>query len=553
LAPQRFRRARPSIYEHVRAHINPSGPGLLVGGEELPDDADFQSGGVAIPWAPGAREGTLYRYADAGDEADSFEQVAAIHAALVALADRPAARRRSRLRRLFREAEPRAILDDLLERLAAYPPRDVDRAHDEMRSLLLRSGNRNEVKFAIALTSIFGRPDDAELFRTIARHEEFTLYGAVALARLSGDPTQEWLALLDVVSEWGKTEVSELLLRDPSTEVCDALLRRGRSVGNALALATGCRLHETLSAPEIDAELLDGARGIVHDLVAGFEGPEELADYPEGAIAVERLLVHLEPRANTLDEFLTVYAISEYLRQPTEADEERLREFLRESVPDESELHAERLAQAGFNRDRLIRVEGLCESILERPDWRRLAEEGLESPDDSVRDNAFEAARQLGLPLHEYLLKELERRPADAGVWFNFVAGGDAGRIDEALRLVDRLLPLEEIATGPSDELGLGPAFEQHMVVDFLLQELERFPGKGWNVIGPALQSPVIGNRMRALRALSNWPVAERSGEVLKGLQACEADPDREVRRAVGAVIRGQSFPEPELKLGEGA
>ena len=49
----------------------------------------------------------------------------------------------------------------------------------------------------------FRQPDDADLFRVIGRHEEFTLYAAVALAIVTDDPLGEWLALLPHVQAGG--------------------------------------------------------------------------------------------------------------------------------------------------------------------------------------------------------------------------------------------------------------------------------------------------------------------------------------------------------------
>ena len=103
-------------------------------------------------------------------------------------------------------------MDALLQRLSEEPPDDQGRLYSELRTILLETGNRDELKFAIALVGMFGRPEDADIFRALARHEEFTLYAAVALAAGAGDPVGEWLSLLPDVSDWGATELSELLV-----------------------------------------------------------------------------------------------------------------------------------------------------------------------------------------------------------------------------------------------------------------------------------------------------------------------------------------------------
>jgi hypothetical protein len=81
----------------------------------------------------------------------------------------------------------------------------------------------------------------------------------------------------------------------------------------------------------------------------------------------------------------------------------------------------------------------------------------------------------------------------------------DPERIDRVITLAQERLPLEQIATGPADELGLGPEFEHHSALDFVLQDLDRFPGKGWLLVRAGLRSPVVRNRNMAVRALAAW------------------------------------------------
>lgn len=59
-------------------------------------------------------------------------------------------------------------------------------------------------------------------------------------------------------------------------------------------------------------------------------------------------------------------------------------------------------------------------------------------------------------------------------------------------QFAEETLPLQEIASGPADSLGLGPEFRHHSALGFVLQDLRRFPGKGWPLIRAGLQSPVV-------------------------------------------------------------
>ncbi len=220
----RLRQEPGSIFEHIDAHVRPGVPGLAEGGRQLPDDEEI----VAAP----------------GDPAEAEDAVERIHAALVTLAAKPNSGRHRRVCQLFREGDVRGRIDALRDRLSADPPAHADRLYPELREIFLRSGYRDEVKYAMALMSGFGRREDAELFRIVGRHEEFTLYAAVALATVSDDPLRDWLDLLPHVEGWGRIELSELILREPPP---DALRERLIGEGKPLAAAADAALGSPLA------------------------------------------------------------------------------------------------------------------------------------------------------------------------------------------------------------------------------------------------------------------------------------------------------------------
>jgi hypothetical protein len=53
----------------------------------------------------------------------------------------------------------------------------------------------------------------------------------------------------------------------------------------------------------------------------------------------------------------------------------------------------------------------------------------------------------------------------------------DDDRIGAVIEFAEANLDLAAIATGASDELGLGREFAPHSCLDFVLQDLRRFPG----------------------------------------------------------------------------
>ena len=147
-----------------------------------------------ISFAPGALEGIL---SGPGDPEEVRAASSASTTRSLRSPRRPARDTRRRIRELFREGR-RARQD----RRAARPAerrlrrRTPSVSTPSCASIFLRSGHRDEVKYSMALLSGFRRPEDAELFRVVGRHEEFTLYAAVALASVTDDPIAEWLALL---------------------------------------------------------------------------------------------------------------------------------------------------------------------------------------------------------------------------------------------------------------------------------------------------------------------------------------------------------------------
>lgn len=81
----------------------------------------------------------------------------------------------------------------------------------------------------------------------------------------------------------------------------------------------------------------------------------------------------------------------------------------------------------------------------------------------------------------------------------------DIEKVKQVAALAEEQFALDEMATGPRDDLGIAPNYLPYRQLDFILQELHHFPGIGFPLIRCALQSPVIRNRNMALKALFSW------------------------------------------------
>jgi hypothetical protein len=125
---------------------------------------------------------------------------------------------------------------------------------------------------------------------------------------------------------------------------------------------------------------------------------------------------------------------------------------------------------------------------------------------DNGQDDADDDLWALAGSVHGWGRIHLVERLARTSPWFHAFSQADATTIDDLLALAEELLPLTAIATGPADEIGLGQPYAAHQCIDIVVQDLGKWPGRGWTLIAAALSSPVTRNRNMAINALTRWP-----------------------------------------------
>lgn len=119
----------------------------------------------------------------------------------------------------------------------------------------------------------------------------------------------------------------------------------------------------------------------------------------------------------------------------------------------------------------------------------------------------------------------------------------DESRIDQVLGFAEAVLPLERVTTGPGEEMGLGPGFEIHGTLDWIVQDLRRFPLRGWTFIQAGLRSPVIRNRNMAIHALAVWPRDSWSSEITSTVQEVrDLEPRDDVKRRLDNLFEGKAI-----------
>ncbi|MEO1528336.1 MAG: hypothetical protein AAFX06_23175, partial [Planctomycetota bacterium] len=483
---------KPSLYDHIRAHIPPAGPGLTEDGETLPDEERVNSGS-RVRWAPGAMDGIATHHMAGGD---SDGRVARTVDLVRTYCSKPTAKNKADLYRDIVKEKTVSLIDQVIEGITSHDDLNHQRLYELAHLFVTEATDREPTKFGIAILGLFVVAGNEDLFQTLGRHDDFTLFCAVALANSVQPPDQALWKLAKNVDGWGRIHVVERLSQTDDADIKAWLLRDGYRNNVmyeylAYTCATAGGLLSAISTEQVDRELLTSAGEIIQALISG--GPAEcMDDYGDGALVTAKFLQHMEHQAEHVDDFLHVHTIQRYL------------------TDDEADWGAR--AESGWND--ALRVEMLhqCVAILDRPTWVPLVGKQLVSDEDKSFFAANQAADILGIPTWDHHWRRWNKQRSDAARWFQVVQGIDDERLPVVLRAATEWIDLKAIATGPSDELGFGPGFEHHTCLDHLLRELGRFPGEGEEFIEAGLSSPVVRNRKLAVAALSCWATDRRQG-----------------------------------------
>jgi hypothetical protein len=412
----------------------------------------------------------------------------------------------------LRDGRVLAFVDELLARI------EDARVHHDLASWLVRQGEHREpVKFGMALLGRAATAEDLDVLRVLGRHEEFTLYAAVALARQADDPEGELWRLARGVDGWGRVHVIERLAGTERPDIKGWLLRGGfrNSVMDeytAYTAATTGDLAAALEGP-VDPELLAGAVGILRALLAG--GPaEDIGDYADGPRALRMVLELVREHPTTAEQGLLAVEVVALLDDPEGG---RVDHWTVEA------------------RTNLLQ---LARDVLALHVWPGIVQAGLTSEDTFWA--ADQLAGHLGVDTFPALLARLRTDPFDR-YWWQAMRRVDERGLPTLLDIADEHLLPSVLGTGAALDLGLGQTYREHSALEMLVTGLERFPGRGWPHVRTALSSPVIRSRNMALHTLAAWGSESWPRDVRPALQAAQSvEPDDGVRRRIERLLAGQ-------------
>ena len=418
---------------------------------------------------------------------------------------------------LYDELRSGAVLsfvDELLARIE-----DARDYHDLAAWLVRQGEHREPVKFGMALLGKAATQEDLDVLRVLGRHEELTLYAAVALARQSDDPELELWQLAQGVDGWGRIQIVERLAGTERPEIKAWLLRDGfrNAVMDEYTAYTAATTGDLVAALEgpVDDELLAGAVGILRALLAG--GPaEDIGDYAEGPRALRMVLERVRAHPTTAEQGLLAREVVALLE---DGDGDRVPHW----TPDA--------------RSALL---ALAQEVLAHPAWPRVVEAELGADDTFWAADAL--AQHVGVDTFPAILERLRRDPFDA-YWWQAMRRVDETRLRELLDIADEHFLASELGSGPALEMGFGPMFRRHSALETLVTGLDRFPGTGWPHVRTALSSPVIRSRNMALNTLAAWGPDAWPEDVRRVLTtALSGEPDDNVRQRIERFLAGQTM-----------
>ena len=417
-----------------------------------------------------------------------------------------------------------SIIDDVIEKLTAANALSEPRLPELGVKLATRTKERGAVKLGIALLGVTARSEHEALVVTLGKHEELTLYSAVALCNMLPQPEQALWNLAKCVDGWGRIEVVERLVPVENPEIKAWLWREGfrNSIMHeylAHIAAVHGDLCDALRNEDFDHDDLVSVSDLILALIRGNGGPAlGMDDYADAGDACRLYLRHARRHTPDLRHFLTAQAILEYLRA------------------DERDAAAK--LSGGWSEAAIESIESAATGFVTSERWTGLVERGLRSDDEMEFDLADEAARFVDIDPYEHHWTRLRADPNDMLRWARVMQHANESRISEIVSFAEAQIPLDEIASGAADETGLGPEFADHGCLDWVLQDLDAYPGHGWTLIKTGLKSPVVRHRNMALNAIEEWGRESWPDETENVLaQAMEVETDESLRERLTNLL----------------
>ncbi len=368
------------------------------------------------------------------------------------------------------------------------------------QAVLQQSPDIESVKFALTILEILDNDlteEFCQIIETLAVSEEFTLYCLFVIARWP-NAMQVIFRLAQQLHGWGRIHAVSFL--KPETEAMQQwMLQDGwknyiLSDYSAMTCIKRGKLLPLLQKEDISRQAFEDAQALISCTLS--EGPVPgLKKYKKAMELLQAYIRQAAKQAAAVEDYSSIYDV---------------RAFLQDSdLPGREELTE------------------MCTELLASDACREITHQAVQE------GHGLYFAKTMGMDYAEAAWMSLQR---DFAMNYGLVdlLLPEKLHVDEILELFMDRLPLEDMASGPENELGFGEEFKDYGILSYIVQNLQYLPGKGERLLLAALDAPVIGCRNVALNTLESWrkadyPFAASIQECLAKLR--EIEPDEKTKK----------------------
>ncbi len=196
---------RESIYNYIKGNIDIETGRLKDGAGNLPDDEKIFKPGE-LRWVAGGMDGGFGHHGSGGNDLKKGKKIANL---LRSISKKGSTKSKIELYNILVEDSLIDCIDTALEMAIKSGLSIEPFLHDFAQFLTTKSPDRGPVKFGIALLGLIRDPQDLDVIKTLGKHEEFTLYSAVAITSSLENPDIELFKLAQSVDGWGRSNWSK--------------------------------------------------------------------------------------------------------------------------------------------------------------------------------------------------------------------------------------------------------------------------------------------------------------------------------------------------------
>ncbi len=378
------------------------------------------------------------------------------------------------------ENQTLSFIDDFSDFLVDNQEKiDLETLYYLLSIFLFNSTHREPIKFAIAILGLLSLDEDRiKIIYQFGLATEFAKIVSVALARQ--DRQDLILDLANRHSAWGKIEYIQRFEPQNDDEKLWLVTDGFRNDVDDNYLAYECIIKANLKdilekTPILYGKLYDGIRDLLKALVS-FSSPREiLDDYEHKEFLVLRFLKDSKNSATSLEDLSTIVDIYDYIKYQEE---------------NESSIWDQKTIKQAISE---------CENIFFNKSFKWK---------EKIKNNPLKyissfLAPRFDVDIFDELL-ENAKKDIEKVNFFTLGRVANEKQFEKVIEFAQKNLPLNKMASGVSDKLGLGKEFHFHHELNFLMQDMEKYPKKdlGLSIILTALNSPVVNNRNCAMKLL---------------------------------------------------